>query len=115
MLLGVLATSKGLVVGDLLYVNSEDVIVDCSLAVGGETVPQDVAGLTNLTTGAGFVLVVEKDAVFQRLLEEGVMASEELGKFIMITGKGMPDLATRHLVHRLATGNQTMSKGQNKF
>jgi meiotic recombination protein SPO11 len=70
LLLGVVATSKGLVVGDLRYVNSEDVLVDCSLAVGGDSVPQDVVEMRNIETSAKFVLVVEKDAVFQRLLEE---------------------------------------------
>ena len=38
--LGVVATSKGLVVGNICYVNSEGVRVDCRLAAGGETIPQ---------------------------------------------------------------------------
>ena len=99
-----MATSKGLVVGDLVYTNSEDVVVDCRLAVGGETIPQDVAGITDINTGASYILVVEKDAVFQRLLEEGILFNETLGKIILITGKGMPDIATRQLIHRFATG-----------
>ena len=102
LLLGVVATSKGLVVGDLSYVNNEDVLVDCSLAVGGDSVPQDVMDMRDIVTSARFVLVVEKDAVFQRLLEEGVM-SGHLPSMVMITGKGVPDLATRQLVYMLAT------------
>jgi len=102
LLLGVVATSKGLVVGDLRYTNSEDVMVDCSLAVGGDSVPQDVVEMKNIETSAKFVLVVEKDAVFQRLLEEGLM-SGHLPSLVMITGKGVPDLATRQLVYMLAT------------
>ena len=102
LVLGVVATSKGLVVGDLRYTNSEDVIVDCSLAVGGDSVPQDVMEMKDVVTNAKFILVVEKDAVFQRMMEEGVMGGH-LPSFIMITGKGVPDLATRQLVHILSS------------
>ena len=42
LMLGVVATSKGLVVGDLSYLNNEDIMVDCSLTVGGDTIPQYV-------------------------------------------------------------------------
>lgn len=102
LLLGVMATSKGLVVGDFRYVNNEDVLVDCSLAVGGDSIPQDIMEMRDIDTTAKFVLVVEKDAVFQRLLEEGVM-SGHLPNMVMITGKGVPDLATRQLVYMLAS------------
>ena len=102
LLLGVVATSKGLVVGDLSYLNSEGIMVDCSLTVGGDSIPQDVPELRDLQTHASFLLVVEKDAVFQRLLEEGVFDSG-LPPFVMVTGKGVPDLATRQLVYRLTT------------
>ena len=102
LMLGVVATSKGLVVGDLSYLNNEDIMVDCSLTVGGDTIPQDVSDLRSLRTRASFLLIVEKDAVFQRLLEEGVFAAD-LPPFIMVTGKGVPDLATRQLVYRLTT------------
>jgi len=100
--LGVMATSKGLVVGHLAYTNSEGVTVDLRLAVGGDTIPQDVPEVELLGSDAHFLLVVEKDAIFQRLLEEGVMTGI-LPPFVMVTGKGMPDLATRQLVYRLST------------
>ena len=35
LMLGVVATSKGLVVGDLSYLNDEDIWVDCSLTGKG--------------------------------------------------------------------------------
>ena len=102
LVLGVVATSKGLVVGDFSYLNTEGIMVDCSLTVGGDSIPQDVPELRDLRTCANFLLVVEKDAVFQRLLEEGVFEAG-LPPFIMVTGKGVPDLATRQLVYRLTT------------
>ena len=101
LMLGVMATSKGLVVGDLTYTNTEGVTVDCGLAVGGDTIPQDVTSITDIVTEARLVLVVEKDAVFQRLLEEGILTSPAMPPLIMITGKGVPDLATRQLVRLL--------------
>ena len=102
LLLWVMATSKGLVVGHLTYLTTEGVTVDCRLAAGGDSIPQDVSELPELRSEASFVLVVEKDAVFQRLLEEGVMTGS-LPPCVMVTGKGVPDLATRQLVHLLAT------------
>ena len=55
-----------------------------------------------LWTRASFLIIVEKDAVFQRLLEESVFVAG-LPPFIMVTGRGVPDLATRQLVYRLTT------------
>ena len=102
LLLGVMATSKGAVVGDLRYTNSEGVVVDCSLAIGGDAIPQDVTSITHIVTSARFILVVEKDAVFQRLLEDGIF-SGCLPSLIMVTGKGVPDLATRQLIYLLSS------------
>ena len=82
--------------------NEEDIWVDCSLTVGGVTIPQDVSDIRDLRTRASFLLIVEKDAVFQRLLEESVFVAS-LPPFIMVTGRGVPDLATRQLVYRLTT------------
>jgi meiotic recombination protein SPO11 len=42
--------------------------------------------------GARFILVVEKDAVFQRLVEDRLF--DEL-PCVIITGRGMPDIASR--------------------
>ena len=47
-------------------------LVDCSLAVGGDSIPQDVMEMRDINTTAMFVLVVEKDAVFQRLQKQMV-------------------------------------------
>ena len=64
---------------------------------------QDVPDL-EFEVDADFVLVVEKDAVFQRLLEEGIFSVKELSRVVMVTGKGVPDLATRQLVSYLSKG-----------
>jgi hypothetical protein len=42
--------------------------------------------------GARFILVVEKDAIFQRLVEDRLF---EALPCVLITGRGMPDIASR--------------------
>ena len=48
--------------------------------------------------------MVEKDATFQRLMQEKFLQilSENNIDVLLITGKGVPDLSTRKLLHRLA-------------
>ena len=48
-----------------------------------------------------FVVVVEKDAVFQRLAAEGF---PEATSSILVTARGMPDFATRFFLQMLAEG-----------
>ncbi|XP_019629274.1 PREDICTED: meiotic recombination protein SPO11-like [Branchiostoma belcheri] len=97
--LHILATSKGCVAGDLTLVDSDGSFLDCSVASGGTMVPAHVQHITNLHSNAKFVLVVEKDATFQKLLDDGFC--RKLAPCIMVTGKGVPDLNTRMLVHKL--------------
>ncbi len=47
---------------------------------------------------ARYLVVVEKDAVYQRLVDNDFCA---LANCIMVTAKGMPDVATRAFVHHL--------------
>ena len=104
--LHVLATSKGLVAGSLTMTmaggdaDDDQSRVDCRGTTTGELVPQDVsASALRLESDCEYVLVVEKDATFQRLLDEGF--ADALGPGVLVTGKGVPDLNTRQLVHRL--------------
>ena len=70
-------------------------MVDCSLTVGGDTIPQDVSDLRSLRTRASFLLIVEKDAVFQRLLEEGVFAAGSPTHLLLEVGWGNEGVKTR--------------------
>lgn len=45
-----------------------------------------------------YVIVIEKDAIFQRLVDDGFA---ELVGAILVTAKGMPDMATRAFLHTL--------------
>ena len=97
--LRVLSTSKGLVAGDLTFTSAQGTLVSVQKALNGESVPQDVYGMNDVVSTAKFILVVEKDATFQKLLDEGYLNTFPAS--ILITGRGIPDLNTRQLVHSL--------------
>ncbi|XP_052777856.1 meiotic recombination protein SPO11-like, partial [Mya arenaria] len=101
--LHVLASSKGCMAGDLRFQDVDNNFVDCRHTQMGILVPNHVNGMHNIlyysASRANFILVVEKDATFQKLLETRVC--EKLDPCIVITGKGFPDVNTRMLLRRL--------------
>lgn len=96
--LGLIATAKGLIAGPLYIETRDGKIVDCMVS-GGTMIPQDIIGIKSFKSQAKYILVVEKDAVFQKLLDEGALL--RLGPLIIMTGKGYPDVCTRQLLVRL--------------
>ena len=57
-----------------------------------------------LCVPCSYILVIEKDAVFQRLLEDSFPSLAP----IMVTGKGMPDMATREFVDAYQSGTPAL-------
>ncbi|CAH0404700.1 unnamed protein product [Chilo suppressalis] len=98
--LGIVATAKGLIAGPLSMHYGNGTNIDCSKP-GGVLIPQDIEGIKEFKSSAKYILVVEKDAIFQKLLDEGVLI--RLGPVIIITGKGYPDVCTRRLLCRLCS------------
>ncbi|XP_050361884.1 meiotic recombination protein SPO11 [Nymphalis io] len=98
--LGIVATAKGLIAGPLKIFNADGIVMDC-MATGGILIPQDINGIKEFQSTAKYILVVEKDAIFQKLLDEGALI--RLGPVIILTGKGYPDVCTRQLLCRLVT------------
>ncbi|XP_036989523.2 meiotic recombination protein SPO11 isoform X1 [Artibeus jamaicensis] len=96
--LHILSTSKGLIAGNLRYMEEDGTKVHCSCATA-VAVPSNIQGIWNLITDAKFLLIVEKDATFQRLLDDNFCS--KMSPCIMVTGKGVPDLNTRLLVRKL--------------
>ncbi|VDM97468.1 unnamed protein product [Thelazia callipaeda] len=90
----VMASGHGLVIGPL-KIHKDTGIVDCSLQ---STIIEDFSGV-NITTTAQCILVVEKDATFQKLINEEFL--ELFPHAILVTGKGYPDIATRILLSKL--------------
>ena len=70
----------------------------------GEQIPNEVDDMKDITSNAKVVIVVEKDATFQRLMQEKFLQilSNNNIDVLLITGKGVPDLSTRKLIYRLA-------------
>ncbi len=66
-----------------------------------QLVPAVPEEMENIVTDAGWVLIVEKEAVFSRLVEDGTPTHPILGPGLVITGKGYPDLPTRVFLRRL--------------
>ncbi|XP_027279066.1 meiotic recombination protein SPO11 isoform X2 [Cricetulus griseus] len=97
--LHVLSTSKGLIAGNLRYVEEDGTRVQCTCSATATAVPSNIQGIRNLITDAKFLLIVEKDATFQRLLDDNFCS--RMSPCIMVTGKGIPDLNTRLLVKKL--------------
>jgi len=60
--------------------------------------PAHMRNFTVQTTNAVCILVIEKEGVYNRLLEDAFF---ERHPCILVTGKGFPDLATRAMVHTL--------------
>ncbi|KAJ8668161.1 hypothetical protein QAD02_009824 [Eretmocerus hayati] len=96
--LGFISTSKGLVSGDLSLHFGESRVINYEASTS-LAVPDVVPNVTRIRTTAEYVLVVEKDSVFQKLLREQCPA---FNRCILITGKGYPDIATRMLVNLLS-------------
>ncbi|XP_076758419.1 meiotic W68 [Xylocopa sonorina] len=96
--LNLLATSKGLVAGELMLTLINDRVIDCTIP-GGVLIPYIASNVTSICARAKMILIVEKDAIFQKLLEDDCTSSLNC---ILVTGKGYPDVATRMLVKLLS-------------
>ncbi|XP_007949700.1 meiotic recombination protein SPO11 [Orycteropus afer afer] len=97
--LHILSTSKGLIAGNLSFTEEDGSRVNCAGCSTAVAVPSNIQGLRNFITDAKFLLIVEKDATFQRLLDDNFCS--RMSPCIMVTGKGVPDLNTRLLVKKL--------------
>ncbi|GAA5895322.1 hypothetical protein JCM8208_005977 [Rhodotorula glutinis] len=98
--LNVVATAKGLFAGDVKLVLTDG--SELSSADQGALIPSGTS-IDRLELGkVKWVLVVEKDAIFQTLATSSLLDDDELGAGVLLTGKGYPDLATRELLKRLS-------------
>ena len=96
--MGIMHDAKGKIVGNMI-VRSKGYDIDLSrLGSGAYAIPPNVDKLEILKVEADYVLVVEKDAIFERLNEEEFWRKHNC---ILVTGKGQPDRSTRRMVRRL--------------
>ncbi|KAL6502367.1 hypothetical protein OROHE_024645 [Orobanche hederae] len=101
--LGIMASSRGLVVGRLLLQKEPNQeVVDCSACgSSGYAISGDLNVLQKLVmkSDARYIIVVEKHAIFQRLAEDRIFNQIPC---ILITGRGYPDIGSRLLLHRMS-------------
>jgi DNA topoisomerase-6 subunit A len=96
--MGVVAESRGAMVGQVVL-ESKGNKIDCSkFGIGAFNIPSLCDQIPILDVDADYVLVVEKDAIFQRLNDYEFWRKN---KCLLITGKGQADRATRRMVRRL--------------
>jgi len=96
--MGIMHDAKGKVVGNVV-IRSKGYEIDLSrMGSGAYAIPPNVDKLEIVSVDAEYVLVVEKDAIFERLNEEEFWKKN---RCILVTGKGQPDRSTRRLVRRL--------------
>ena len=95
--LNVSASSKGIVVGRLAFKEKGDPI-DCSAIGAGKAISPNIDDIEDLQTDAEMCLVIEKDAVFNRLAEDQFY---DYVPSILVTAKGQPDVATRQFLKKI--------------
>lgn len=100
--LGIVSTSRSLVAGPLRISNSDGDVIDFSDAMNeGVPLPNDFHCYHILETTARFVLLVEKETVFKRLIRDDIFS--RIGyDFLLVTGRGQGDLAVRKCLNRLS-------------
>ncbi|KAG7650485.1 Meiotic recombination protein SPO11-2 [Arabidopsis thaliana] len=101
--LGIMASSRGLVAGRLFLQEPGKEAVDCSACgSSGFAITGDLNLLDNtiMRTDARYIIIVEKHAIFHRLVEDRVFNHIPC---VFITAKGYPDIATRFFLHRMST------------
>jgi DNA topoisomerase-6 subunit A len=94
----ILSKEKGKVVGNMKIRSGGDVIDLSKMGHGAYAIEPTPDLIEFVDVDAEYVLVVEKDAVFQQLHRIGFWRRH---KAILITSAGQPDRATRRFVRRL--------------
>lgn len=95
--LNVSASSKGIVVGRLSFKEKGD-LIDCSAIGAGKAISPNIDDIEDFETDAEMCLVIEKDAVFNRLAEDQFY---DYVPSILVTAKGQPDVATRQFLKKI--------------
>lgn len=94
----ILSKEKGKVVGNMRIRSGNDIIDLSKMGHGAYAIEPTPDLIEFVDVDAEYVLVIEKDAVFQQLHRIGFWRKE---KAILITSAGQPDRATRRFVRRL--------------
>jgi len=94
------ADIRGRVVGNVIIEDRGDVIDWGKLGSGGWAIPSNVEEIIFKKVKADYILVIEKNASFERLHEDKFWQKQ---KAILVTTQGQSARGTRRLIQRLAT------------
>lgn len=95
----ILSKEKGKVVGNLVIRSGDDVIDLSKMGHGAYAIEPTPDLIDFISVDAEYILVVEKDAVFQQLHRYGFWRKY---RAVLVTSAGQPDRATRRFVRRLS-------------
>ncbi|KAF9610897.1 hypothetical protein IFM89_025431 [Coptis chinensis] len=96
--LNVVSVGKGLVMGWLRFSESERKFDCLKRPSTAHPIPVHVEDIKDIVSVAHYILVVEKEAVFQRLANDNFCDKH---RCIVITGRGYPDVSTRRFLRLL--------------
>lgn len=100
--LHILTQPKGLVFGDIRFKLKSGELYDCLSKREGLTLPTAQDPIAEMESSAKFVLILEKDSVFQRILnQEEETNFIKIYKVILFTAKGYPDVTSRAFLNFL--------------
>ncbi|OQE19574.1 hypothetical protein PENSTE_c015G00811 [Penicillium steckii] len=100
--LNVEAAGKGLIAGSFLLLRDSVVVLNAQSVSEDNLVPRIQDNDKIDVSNARWVLVIEKEAVFHRLVRNNYHNKALAGQGILITGKGYPDICTRQFLHKLS-------------
>ncbi|KAL1957049.1 hypothetical protein VTO42DRAFT_6426 [Malbranchea cinnamomea] len=100
--LHVVAAAKGLTAGSYTVLLKDGKAVRVGSHAEGTLIPRVDEVLKLHLDHVKWIIVVEKEAVFHRLVTANYQMTSGAGEGIMITGKGYPDLSTRAFVQLLS-------------
>ena len=95
--MNVTASAKGNVVGHIEF-EEQGNYKDCTKQGNSVQISPNIDDYTKMQSDAEFVLVIEKDAVFNRLSEDKFY---NYVPSILVTAKGQPDMATRMFLKKI--------------
>ncbi|XP_074320173.1 meiotic recombination protein SPO11-1 isoform X3 [Silene latifolia] len=97
--LNVVSVAKGLVMGWIRF-TEDGKKCDClSSPNTAQSIPVQVEDIQDILSFARYILVIEKESVFQRLANDRFCSFNQC---IVITGRGYPDIPTRRFLRLLA-------------
>lgn len=94
--LNVLSCGRGIIRGAITFLVKDVGVIDARVQ---DVLVTDALIFSDLVTEADFILVVEKDTTFQKLIDESFQKMFPRG--ILVTSKGYPDIATRNVLKML--------------